>query len=90
MKKSIYVNEINKFIIACDGEKVEIIGSSPLANQIRDIASNPNSLYSSALKSSGSDFDPIEFWVQSSQNFADGDVMEFSEQNLASAKESIK
>jgi len=71
MIKSIWLAEGSKFILSCDGTKFLVTGESPIAESIRNILKNTDSLFVKLLNEAKSDFDPVYYWYESSMNFAD-------------------
>ena len=73
MKKSIWLNKTDKFLLACDGKKFYVYGDSSIAKSIRKHAkrSRGESPFADMLSDADDDSDPVEYWYTSSMNFAD-------------------
>ena len=71
MIKSIWFAEGSRFILSYDGKKFLVTGKSPIAESIRKILKNKDSLFVKLLNEAKSDFDPVYYWYESSMNFAD-------------------
>lgn len=71
MINSIWIAESSKFILAYDGKVFSVIGDSPIAESIRKISKDKNSLFLKLFNDAESDFDPVQYWYDSSMNFAD-------------------
>lgn len=80
MKKLIGVIPNFNFAIFCDGENVEVIGSNDVANSIRELINDPQSMYSEFVKKGTMD-DPVEYWGSSAQNF-EYEPLPYSQENV--------
>lgn len=88
MKKNIAIFEDLKFILACDGNSLEIIGTTPVADDLRKITADTNSDYNAIKKNNGAEFDPVEYLALSSMNFIP-EYHEYSPAKLAELKKLI-
>jgi hypothetical protein len=88
MKSSIGTFLTDGFIMFCDGKKVEIIGTSEIADNIRTIINNPKSTYSALAEEKGDSFNPVEYIHLSSMNFLP-DIDDYSPEALEIAKKRL-
>jgi hypothetical protein len=84
MKPSIGVFD-DEFIMFCDGETVEVIGTTRIADDIRRIISNPDSGYFHFADLESKFFDPVEY-IAGSSSYWIVDIEEYSEEALEEAK----
>ena len=78
----------DEFIMFCDGETVEVIGTTRIAEDIRRIISNPDSGYSHFADLESKFFDPVEY-IAGSSSYWIVDIEEYSEEALEEAKKRI-
>ena len=89
MKPSIGTFTPFDFIISCDGKTVEVIGTSKIADDIRKIIANPDSIYSKMKKEKGDSFDPVDEIARTSMNFTPH-IEDYSPEKLDEEKKLIK
>lgn len=89
MKPSIGTFTPFDFIISCDGKTVEVIGTSKIADDIREMIADPDSHYSNMKKEKGDSFDPVDEITRSSMNFTPH-IEDYSPEKLAEEKKLIK
>lgn len=58
-------------LLSCNGEKFEVLGSSSMAQSIRDSMENEEGAFYQFMRKPKEDFDPVNYWFTSSMNFAD-------------------
>ncbi len=80
MIKKIGFFDEDKFIVSCDGEKIEVIGTSEIAKVIRNMV-NDNSGSITELSKRIENFDPVEYIAQSSMNFIP-EIVDYSKEKL--------
>ena len=88
MKKQIAVIENYQLILSCDGDSLEVIGKSKIADDLRAIVADKNSMYNSMKDEAGEKFDPVQYLATSSMNFL-ADDYDYSEEKLTELKKSI-
>lgn len=72
-----------KMILSCDGNDFSVIGKSEIANSIRRMSKDDESVFTMLKKRLGKSFDPVRYWYESSMNFADSTPpVEYSAENL--------
>ncbi len=86
MKSSIGIFTTDKFALICDGKTVTVVGTSPIAGNLRNIMKNPDSSYKMDMEDAGDSFDPVQYWALSSINF-DPEIMPYSEDAAKKATE---
>lgn len=85
-----YIDSAN-MILSCDGKSFEVIGASPVAESIRKTSKKSDSLFSSIMKGEKEKFDPVQYWLTSSQNFADSEPpVKYSKEVLETMKAKLK
>ena len=88
MKTRIAVIKNYGLILSCDGDSLEIIGKSKIADDLRAIVADKKSMYNSIKDADGAKFDPVEYLATSSMNFM-ADDYDYSEEKLTELKKSI-
>ena len=71
MIKSIWLAENSKFILSYDGKEFLATGDSPICESIREISKDKDSLFYELFDEARNNFDPVQYWYESSMNFAD-------------------
>jgi hypothetical protein len=71
MIKSIWLARDYGFVLSYDGKEFLVIGDSQIAESIRRMSKDKDSLFSELFSGSNNDFDPVRYWYESSINFAD-------------------
>ena len=71
MIKSICLLTDPKVLLSCNGKKFQALGSSSIAQSIRDSMENEEGAFYQFMKKPKEDFDPVYYWYTSSMNFAD-------------------
>lgn len=88
MKKLIWLDKTDKFLLVCDGKEFFVYGDSPMANSIRGHMERGTGAFASFLKKAKEDpkddFDPVSYWYESAQDFT------FEEPPFAFSDEALK
>jgi hypothetical protein len=71
MIKSIWFAREHRFVLSFDGKEFLVIGDSQIAQSIRRMSKDKDSLFLELFNEAKSDFDPVRYWYESSMNFAD-------------------